>query len=183
MLASVDSDAVRAVGLGGAQQWPGGPVDVGAAEPDRRVSEVDVCPSQPGHLAASRPGRGRQPQIGGEIEIGLFDRCDKALNLVRCWGKNLGRCDAGWACVGCRVEPDPLPTNRLGQRPMQHDVHAVHSARRQRPPVAPATARQQAVHVVDVDRGQLVDPDVAEQWANHGQTMGTVAEPQSHQRP
>ena len=31
----VDGDAVGAVGLGGAQHWPGGPVDVGAAEPDR----------------------------------------------------------------------------------------------------------------------------------------------------
>ena len=47
---------------------------------------------------------------------------------------------------------------------MQHHMDAVHRARRQRPAVAPATARQQAVHVVDVDRGQLVDPGVAEMW-------------------
>lgn len=47
---------------------------------------------------------------------------------------------------------------------MQHDVDAVHRARRQRPAVAPAAARQHAVHVVDVDRGQLVDPDLAENW-------------------
>ena len=33
--AVVDSDAVGAVGLGGAQHRPSGPVDVGAAEPDR----------------------------------------------------------------------------------------------------------------------------------------------------
>ena len=31
----VDGDAVGAVGLGGAQHWPRGPVDVGATEPDR----------------------------------------------------------------------------------------------------------------------------------------------------
>ena len=29
-----------------------------------------------------RPGGGCQPHVGGEVEVGLFDRCDKALNLV-----------------------------------------------------------------------------------------------------
>ena len=79
----VDRHPIGAVGLGGPQNRSGRSVHVGAGEADGGVAEIDLGPAQPEQLAAPRPGRRGQPQVGGEVRIAVLDVPEQSLDLFR----------------------------------------------------------------------------------------------------
>src|SRR5919106_409103 len=68
---------------------------------------------------------------------------------------NLGRRHPRRACIRSRVEPDPLPPDGLGERPVQHAVNACHGSWGQRPVVSAPNPEEVPVEVVDVLGGEL----------------------------
>ena len=61
-----------------------------------------------------------------------------------------------------RVQPDPLPSDGLGQRPVQDNVDPVDRARRERAALSTTASAEVGVEAIDVRRRELRDRQVTE---------------------
>jgi len=122
-------------------------------ESHRALVEVEVSPAEGDHLAPPRAGDGRQAEVADHVVAGRSD--DGHQHVVG------GRLAAGLAWLWrfdaiCRVGHDQVPADGLGQRRVEDGVHPTHRGLRH--PAGPPDA----VEVVDVDRSQPVEGDVAD---------------------
>jgi hypothetical protein len=87
---------------------------------------------------------------------------DEFGNLAGTRWADLGRNIARRTRMTCGVQPDPLPSDSLSQRPVQDDVHSVDSSRCERAAHSPSASAQVGIKAIDVRRRQLRDRQVSE---------------------
>ena len=83
-------------------------------------------------------------------------------NLAGARRTDLGRNVARRARMTRGVQPDPLPSDSLSQRPMQHDVHSVDSSPGERAVHSASASGQVGIKAIDVGRRDLRDRQVSQ---------------------
>jgi hypothetical protein len=96
-----------------------------------------------------------------ERGVGRRNRLEERRDLAERRRPDLKGHVAWWGRIGRRVQPYPLPAQRLRKGAVQHNVNAPHSRRREGLPVPPTATQKVRVEVDDVGGGQLSDVRVA----------------------
>lgn len=153
---------MRARCLGRSQDGAVGSLDERSLESERAPVEVDVGPAKRHELSSAGSGGGSQDEEQMEQRIGLGDAGEQAAKLNgRCWPHLDGLRRRRSGRRG-RVVPDPLPTRRLSETPVEHGVRASDRPDRQRSAVDVAVDSEPSGELIDRHRRQVSEEDVAE---------------------
>ena len=125
----------------------------GRPERHRRGVKVDVAPAKGDYLAPAGTGHRGEAEVADHVVSGGGE--DRLQRLV---GRRLapGLTGLRWLDAVGRVGHDQVPANRSGQRGVEDCVHPPHRR------LSHAGGPPARVEVVDVDRAQAVECDVAQ---------------------